>query len=376
MSNALLPLMEHLPTPGDHYSPATGSAVITVLHGLVREHVAAGGSARIIVTAGTYADRYPEGNVVECAAGPALPGRRARAAEALTAYVTGRRPWSAAPWAPSVATLIGSGLTFVHNGVSAGPLLPTRSRRVLYMHNTLLRTYSRREARLALSRFDDVITVSAFLAAEVRDRAGESVPIHVVHNGVDTTTFRPGPGPGRPTIMFLGRILPGKGVMELVEAATRIRDRDFALRIIGRRGFTNDEPLSDFELALRRAAAPLGDRVSFEPFIARDHVPDVLRQASVLVQPSTAPEGLPLGLLEGMASGVACVASDAGGIPEVLHGAGLVTPKGDVGALADALALLLDDDAARAHAATACRARAEGLTWQDTYAALSQALHS
>ena len=50
----------HLPTPGDHYSPATGSAIMTIIHEMARHHAARGGDTTVIVGDGTRHD-YTEG---------------------------------------------------------------------------------------------------------------------------------------------------------------------------------------------------------------------------------------------------------------------------------------------------------------------------
>jgi len=92
-------------------------------------------------------------------------------------------------------------------------------------------------------------------------------------------------------------------------------------------------------------------------------VPDAERYlgaADVFVLPSRA-EGFSNALLEAMASSLACVATDVGGNAEALaDGAGVIVPAGDEGALAAALAGLLDDEDERRRLGTAARRRAEG----------------
>ena len=86
------------------------------------------------------------------------------------------------------------------------------------------------------------------------------------------------------------------------------------------------------------------------------HVADPLarlRRWSVAVSASIDPEAGPLTALEAMSVGVPFVATDHGGVTEVLGDAGLLVPPGDADALADAITRLLDDAElrARCHAA-------------------------
>lgn len=98
---------------------------------------------------------------------------------------------------------------------------------------------------------------------------------------------------------------------------------------------------------------------------------ELLRRAPVLVMPSRS-EGLPMALLEGMAYGMAIVATAVGGIPEVLaDGAeGLLVPPEDPAALAAALRRLAADPGLRTRLGAAARARAERLDADDVAARL------
>ena len=90
------------------------------------------------------------------------------------------------------------------------------------------------------------------------------------------------------------------------------------------------------------------------------HVADPLarmRTWTVAVSASVEPEACPLNVLEAMSIGVPVVATDHGGSPEVLAGAGLLVPPGDPDALADAVTRLLDDAELHERCATLGRDR-------------------
>jgi glycosyltransferase involved in cell wall biosynthesis len=149
-------------------------------------------------------------------------------------------------------------------------------------------------------------------------------------------------------VALVGRIHPWKGQDVLVRALADPRlARAGAVALLAGDAL----PGTGREELLDAQARELGvaDRVVRLGF--REDVDDVLGAADALVVPSTLPEPLGLVALEGAAAGLPVVASDAGGLPEVVDDGrtGLLVPPGDPGALAAALARLAGD--ARAAAA-------------------------
>jgi glycosyltransferase involved in cell wall biosynthesis len=147
-------------------------------------------------------------------------------------------------------------------------------------------------------------------------------------------------------VLFVGRLLPHKGIDLLIEGV----DAGMPVRVIG-------QPYSAGYLAeLRRLAE--GKQVSFEFDADDDRVIDAMRRASLVVLPSLqrprfgpqAPyaELLGLVLLEAMACGTPVVASDMGGIPEIVSDGvvGRLVPQGDARAIGDAVRELTCDRAA------------------------------
>jgi glycosyltransferase involved in cell wall biosynthesis len=103
---------------------------------------------------------------------------------------------------------------------------------------------------------------------------------------------------------------------------------------------------------LAAAARDLGvppDRLRF--LGPRLDVPRLLAAADLFVFPSNGAEGLPLGPLEALASGVPLVATAVSDLPELLGGAAVLVPPGDDDAFVDACRRLLDDDGRRAELA-------------------------
>jgi glycosyltransferase involved in cell wall biosynthesis len=143
----------------------------------------------------------------------------------------------------------------------------------------------------------------------------------------------------------LGTLHEVKGQTHLIEACRILRQRGRKLHL----HFIGDGP--DLAARQRQAAeAQLADCVTFHGAVARSRVVELLRQSDIVATPSVPSrdgrrEGIPVALMEAMASGVPVVASRLSGIPELVEheATGLLAPAGDAVALADALERLLDD---------------------------------
>jgi glycosyltransferase involved in cell wall biosynthesis len=153
-----------------------------------------------------------------------------------------------------------------------------------------------------------------------------------------------------PRILTVGRLAHPKDPLTLVRALAALGQRPFSLAFVG------DGP-DRHELEEEVRTLELGHRVALLGEI-RD-VPELLARADVFVLSSRS-EGAPLSILEAMAAGLPVIASDVGGVGElVVNGeTGLLVPPGDPTRLAHALARLLDDRALRVQLGAAGRARA------------------
>ncbi|MFC4671633.1 glycosyltransferase family 4 protein [Seohaeicola nanhaiensis] len=145
-------------------------------------------------------------------------------------------------------------------------------------------------------------------------------------------------------LLFVGRLVPRKGVHVLVEALAMARNCGIAaeLDIVGE---GPEYPLLQSLVADRG----LGDFVVFRGSLGEDGVANAMSKADVLVVPSLS-EGLPVVIMEAMASGLPVIASDIDGIPELVRDAetGFLVPPGDSQKLAQALVrLLANPDLAR-----------------------------
>jgi len=160
--------------------------------------------------------------------------------------------------------------------------------------------------------------------------------------GVDPALYRAGqpPAEGEPFVIgYVGRLVPEKGVDDLIKAASRLAG-DWRVRLLG---------AGPQHEALHHLAQSLGiaGRILFEGQMPSSDVPARLSEMHALVLPSRTRrnwmEQFGRALVEGMASGIPVVGSDSGEIPNVIGDAGLIFPEGDVEALRRHLQSMIDD---------------------------------
>lgn len=175
--------------------------------------------------------------------------------------------------------------------------------------------------------FDTVVANSHAVKGKLEE-AGIA-PVEVVWNGVPTVS-EPAPIGEMPLAVFAGRLVREKGVDVLLRAFSAVE--------AGQLVIAGDGPERQ---ALLRLAGELGvkDRVSFEGHLTPEKLQNRFRGAWVQVVPSLWAEPFGIVAPEAMMRGAAVIASQVGGLPEVVeHGkTGLLVPPGNVDSLADAL---------------------------------------
>jgi len=197
-----------------------------------------------------------------------------------------------------------------------------------------------------LAHVDRFIAPSRFL----RDRfVAEGIPgdrIVVLPTGVDRDAFGLPREPGseaRLRVTFLGSLVPLKGAHLLLEAWGRLAPEDRARGELVLRGPSDHAP--EYVARLERAAKSVG--ATLAGAATRDEVPHVLAATDLLVVPSLWFENRPLVLLEALATRTPVLASDLGGMVELVEEGitGWRFPAGDAAALAERLRALLHDPA-------------------------------
>ena len=235
--------------------------------------------------------------------------------------------------------------------------------------------------RTAYEGADAVIAVSHGSKRDVLSAypALDEARVHVVHNGIDTDFYRPDPDtdvldrlgidPGRPSVVFVGRITRQKGVPHLLRAALGF---DESVQLVLLAGAADTPELAAETDVLVEALRANRDAVHLvSEMLPREQVRQVLTHGTVFVCPSVYE---PLGIvnLEAMACETAVVASDVGGIPDVVVDGetGLLVhydaddPEAfEAGLVAAVDQLVLDPDRARAMGAAGRRRAVAEFGW-------------
>jgi glycosyltransferase involved in cell wall biosynthesis len=223
--------------------------------------------------------------------------------------------------------------------------------------------------RTIASLADVQIAISTGLAGYLGEKEGfDPASFEVVHYGIEAGPPPP-PLPAAPRLAIVGRLIPIKGHEVLLRALAGARERlpDLTLEIAG------EGPL---EPELRATVARLGldAAVTFLGRVAP--VAPVLERAEIVVVPSFG-EGFGMVALEAMERGRPVIASNAGGLPEIVGDgrAGLLVPPGDDAALAAAIVDLAGDRVRAAAIGAAGRARALAEFSQERCTARTEAVY-
>jgi len=208
--------------------------------------------------------------------------------------------------------------------------------------------------RTAAASAAAVVAVSAGMKADIL-AAYPEIPaerVRVIRNGIDTDEYRPDPrtgiltrygvDPGRPYVIFVGRITRQKGVPVLLRAASALIPEAQLVLLAG--AADTPEQLAEVTELVDGLRATRSGAIWIPEMLPKPEVIQLLTHATVFAIPSIYE---PLGIvnLEAMACGTAVVGSRTGGIPEVVVDGetGLLVPAGETEPLAEALNTLLRD---------------------------------
>ncbi|CAD5244895.1 glycosyltransferase family 4 protein [Thermococcus camini] len=213
----------------------------------------------------------------------------------------------------------------------------------------------------------EIIAVSR--AAEAFIRHFTDAPVRVIPNGVDDDLFSPLSegekerlkeelGIEGDAVLYVSRMSPRKGPHVLLNAFSGI---DNATLVMAGSG--------EMLPFLRAQAKFLGieDRVRFLGYVDGSLLPRLFGMADVFVLPSTTAEAFGIVILEAMAAGVPVVATDVGGIPEIIRNSesGLLVSPGNELELRNAIQkLLLDEELRRWFGSNGRRAVEERYSWK------------
>jgi glycosyltransferase involved in cell wall biosynthesis len=213
----------------------------------------------------------------------------------------------------------------------------------------------RLDEKIARSEFVSCISHFARSQAMLQAAPEHWHKLKIIHCGVMPERYRKGGGADDSLrLVFVGRLAPVKGLRLLFEALPQVLDRhpNVQLTIVG------DGP---DRAVLEQLARPFGSAARFEGYKSQAEVAEILAASDAMVLPSFA-EGVPVVLMEAMASSLPVLATRVAGVAELVEDGvnGYLVAPGDAEALADRIGNLASDPARRQAMGEAGRRTVEG----------------
>ena len=205
--------------------------------------------------------------------------------------------------------------------------LKKENRLSLFLHNDPLEMKGSKtleDRRNLLSKLDKIYCVSEFIKKRfltgILDHLNKVV---VLHNGVKRIQKKM--PKKQKQIIYVGRIVKEKGVDLFVDAVKEIYGdfKDWNFKIIGSPKLGINK-LDEFSIKIKKDFEALGERAKMTGFINSKKLNKIMSDASVIVIPSVWDEPFGLVAAEAMASGIALISSNSGGLPEIICDNGIL----------------------------------------------------
>lgn len=202
------------------------------------------------------------------------------------------------------------------------------SRIVLHLHNDFL-SPDIADASKIKSFLSSTITVSDYIKSRV-DAVPPFKPSYTCYNGIDLDHFQSNGSIVETrnklqlatddfVVIFSGRLIPEKGVKELLYAMQYLNDLNIKLLIVGGNFFGNDIAITDYMNDLHSFAEEYVDRIIFTGFRSYEEMPHLLKCADICVIPSIWEEPFSMSCVEAMASGLPLIVTRSGGMKELVN---------------------------------------------------------
>lgn len=250
----------------------------------------------------------------------------------------------------AVLIFVGHGMSFLEKGLMAllaklfGKKVILAPRSGFLKQNIKERRFLYRYIKFVFKKVDYIICQGKSWHQLFETQVGVSPSkLVIVPNWIDSSVYRINVGKGEPIIItFLAWVDRSKGIYETIKLGAYLQDRyNVQLNIAGNgKDYENIKQLIQDE--------NLGKTITLKGWVTGEDKIDLLAASHIFILPSYA-EGMPNALLEAMASGLACVATKVGSIPDVIqHGTnGLLVDPGDENGLIQQVVRLLDSPVER-----------------------------
>lgn len=203
------------------------------------------------------------------------------------------------------------------------------SRIVHHLHNDMLNAQTPGAQDICKSA-RRIVCISKYIASRVATIEGAAEKSTVVYNGIDLSRFSPqqyskeqrsqlGLSADDFVIIFTGRLIPEKGIDQLILALKELKDYPhIKLLVLGSSFYGNEHGDSEFISQLKQTAEDVKDRIIFTGYTPYEQVPSMLALADIAALPSTWEEPFGMTCVEAMAMGLPVITTRRGGIPEAV----------------------------------------------------------
>jgi glycosyltransferase involved in cell wall biosynthesis len=264
-----------------------------------------------------------------------------------------------------------------HWAIPTGPAIVSAARKlgvpsVITMHggdvyvneeqgyNFANRAYVKPILKWTLRKANALTAISEDCRQHALNAGAHDENMEIVMNGADLRRFSPPENAhakaryGNQMVFACRQLFPRKGIRFLVEATANLKDEFPELRVV-----VAGDGIEREELIQQAESLGIRDRVQFLGWVPNAELPEYYRSARFSVIPSLE-EGFGIPAAEAMGCEIPVIASDAGGLPEVVEDnvTGFIVPKGDVPALTDKMRVLLSDESLCREMGAAGRLRA------------------
>ena len=226
----------------------------------------------------------------------------------------------------------------IHNRIQFIPiirLLNPKAKIILHIHQLSALKPEKIWRSKACQQIDEIITCSKFLRDAIRKIVPAYTKVTYVYNGFDRKIFTPSClrkderadirnrfniSSKEKVILYVGRITENKGIHLLIHAFSEIMKQFHNVKLVIVGGEVSGDMNSvNYSKKIKDTAAQFSkEKIIFTGKIKREEIGKFYLLADILAIPSIVREGLPLVVLEAMACGIPVIASDRGGLPEVI----------------------------------------------------------